>query len=68
MSGLRKIIEEKKVEFVGFGNQTLWELIKFEIRKFTMEYSKKVTIEIRRVLELNEKITMDLKLNLEMSI
>ena len=59
VTGLRKRIEEKKLEFVGLGNQILWELIKFEIRKFTMEYSKKVAIEKRRVLELNEKITMD---------
>ena len=59
VTGLRKRIEEKKLEFVGLGNQILWEFIKFEIRKFTMEYSKKVAIEKRRVLELNEKITMD---------
>ena len=40
--GMRKIIEEKRVEYAEMEKQIKWELIKFEIRKFTMEYSKKV--------------------------
>ena len=38
-------------------NQIKWELIKFEIRSFTIKYSIKVAREKRTVLELNEKIT-----------
>ena len=35
-------------------NQIKWELIKFEIRKFTMAFSKKVAREKRKLLELNK--------------
>ena len=43
--GIKKMVAEKKVEYVDFDNQIKWELIKFEIRKFTIEYSKKVLRE-----------------------
>ena len=57
--GIRKLVEEKKVEYRGMNNQIKWELIKFEIRSFTLKYSKKVAMEKRRLLDLNEKITRD---------
>ena len=53
------MIAEKKVEYEGLNNQIKWELIKYEIRKFTMMYSKNVAREKRRVLEKNEKITAE---------
>ena len=59
VTGVRKLVEEKKLEFEGLNNQIKWELIKFEIRKFTMAFSKKVAREKKRFLELNEKITRD---------
>ena len=39
------MVAEKKVEYAEMSNQIKWELIKFEIRKFTMEYSKKLARE-----------------------
>ena len=53
------MIAEKKVEYEALNNQIKWELIKYEIRKFTMMYSKNVAREKRRVLEKNEKITAE---------
>ena len=35
---MKRRIEEKKVEYTDMSGQVRWELIKFEIRKFTMEY------------------------------
>ena len=58
-TGLKKMIAEKKVEYADLNNQIKWELIKYEIRKFTMMYSKKVAREKRRLLEKNEKITIE---------
>ena len=43
-------------------NQIKWELIKFEIRKFTIKFSKHVEREKKRVLDLNEKITRDFEI------
>ena len=40
-AGMKKLIEEKGVEYAEMDKQIKWELIKFKIRKFTMEYSKK---------------------------
>ena len=59
VTGVKKLVAEKKVEYGGMNNQIKWELIKFEIRKFTMAFSKKVAREKKRFLELNEKITRD---------
>jgi len=42
VDGLKKLIEEKKIEYSDMDNQIKWELMKFEIRKFAMRYSKKV--------------------------
>ena len=53
------MIAEKKVEYTDLNNQIKWELIKYEIRKFTMMYSKKVAREKKRLLEKNEKITTE---------
>ena len=53
------MVQEKKVEYAEFDNQVKWELIKFEIRKFAMNYSKKVARENRRVLRRNENIMKD---------
>ena len=46
--GIKEMVAGKKVEYAEFDNQIKWELIKFEIRKFTMEYSKKVAREKKR--------------------
>ena len=56
------MVAEKKEEYAEFDNQIKWELIKFEIRKFTMEYSKKIAREKKRLLVLNEKITRDFEI------
>ena len=58
-TGLKKMIAEKKGEYADLNNQIKWELIKYEIRKFTMMYSKKVAREKKRLLEKNEKITTE---------
>ena len=42
VTGVKKLVAEKKVEYGGMNNQIKWELIKFEIRKFTMAFSKKL--------------------------
>ena len=60
--GIRKMVAEKKVEYAEMNNQIKWELIKFEIRKFTMEYSKKLAREKKRLLDLNEKIISDFEI------
>ena len=39
--------------------QIKWELIKFEIRKSSMEYSKKVAREKKRLLVRNETLIKD---------
>ena len=39
---MKKIIEEKKVEYADMDIQVKWELLKFEIRNFTMGYSKRM--------------------------
>ena len=62
VTGVKKLVAEKKVEYGGMNNQIKWELIKFEIRKFTMAFSKKVAREKRKLLELNEKITRDFEI------
>ena len=59
VTGIRKLVADKKVEYGDMNNQIKWELIKFEIRKFTLKYSKKFAREKRRVLDLNEKITRE---------
>ena len=48
LEGLKKLIEEKKIEYSNMDNQIKWELMKFEIRKFAMRYSKKVAREKKR--------------------
>ena len=45
VTGLKEMVESKRVEYMGMDNQIKWELIKFEIRKFAMNYSKKVARE-----------------------
>ena len=62
MSGIRELVAEKKVEYVNMDNQIKWELIKFEIRKFTMAYSKKIAREKRKLLKLNENIARDFEI------
>ena len=42
VEGLKKLVEEKKIEYADMDNQIKWELMKFEIRKFAIRYSKKV--------------------------
>ena len=42
VTGVRKLVEKKKLEYGGLNNQIKWELIKFKIRKFTMAFSKKL--------------------------
>ena len=59
VTGLKEMVESKRVEYMGMDNQIKWELIKFEIRKFAMNYSKKVARENRRVLRRNENIMKD---------
>ena len=59
------MVESKRVEYMGMDNQIKWELIKFEIRKFAMNYSKKVARENRRVLRRNEKTMKDFEKNRE---
>ena len=54
---MKQIIQNKRGEFVEMGKQIKLELIKFEIRKFTMEYSKNVAKEKKKSLNENEKIT-----------
>ena len=54
---MRQIIQSKRGEFVEMGKQIKLELMKYEIRKFTMEYSKKVAKEKKKLLNENEKIT-----------
>ena len=36
--GMRRVINEKKVEYAAMDYQVRWELVKYEIRKFTMDY------------------------------
>ena len=55
VAGVREMVQVKKVEYAEFNNQIKWELIKFEIRKFTMEYSKKVAREKKGLLISNEE-------------
>ena len=38
VTGIRKLVADKKVEYGDMNNQIKWELIKFEIRKFTLKY------------------------------
>ena len=52
---VKKMVQEKKVEYAEFDNQVKWELIKFEVRKFTMEYSMKVAREKKRLVNSNEE-------------
>ena len=56
MDELKVLIEEKKLEYAELDNQVKWELMKFEIRKFAMKYSKKVAREKKRVLNENENL------------
>ena len=58
------MVQVKKVEYAEFNNQIKWELIKFEIRKFTMEYSKKVAREKRILINVNEEIVKDFETKL----
>ena len=62
VTGVKKLVAEKKVEYGGLNNQIKWELIKFEIRKFTMAYSKKIAREKRKFLKLNENIARDFEI------
>jgi len=48
VEGLRKLIEEKKIEYLDMDNQIKWELMKFEIRRFAMKYSKRVAKEKKK--------------------
>ena len=38
VTGIRKLVAEKKVEYGDMNNQIKWELIKFEIRKYTIKF------------------------------
>ena len=64
VAGVREMVQVKKVEYAEFDNQIKWELIKFEIRKFTMEYSKRVAREKRILINLNEEIVKDFETKL----
>ena len=55
--GMRRVINEKKVEYAAMDYQVRWEFVKYEIRKFTMDYSKKRARDKRRLLVQNEDIT-----------
>ena len=55
VTGVRKLVEEKKLEFEGLNNQIKWELIKFEIRKFTMAFSKKVARKKKETFRIKRK-------------
>ena len=52
---LKKLIEEKKIEYMNFDAQSKWELIKFEIRKLTIDFSKKIAKEKREKKALHEE-------------
>ena len=39
--GLRKLIAEKRIEYADLDKQIKWELVKFDIRTYSIEYSKK---------------------------
>ena len=39
---LSELIDQKKMEYDNFNPNKKWELIKYEIRKFTIQYGKKL--------------------------
>ena len=56
---MRNKIREKKVELVDMDGQVKLELVKYEIRKYSMFFSKKKAKEKRRVLRQNESLIKD---------
>ena len=62
------MIAVKKVEYADLNNQIKWELIKYEIRKFTMMYSKKVAREKKGCWRKMRRLLLNLNQNLGMNI
>ena len=52
---LSEVIEHAKIEFEDCDPQTKWELVKFRIRTFSIDFSKRVAREKREKIALLEK-------------